>query len=284
MRVTEPYTIFPRKLASGKTVYYYQYRTKDGKRMPAKSTGCETLSKAKRFCNKLYNEGKFEKTSSPKFIVFTNNFFMEKSDFTKWKTVNNQKVSKTTLLRYNQLLEYQLLPYFSDFQLSSITRQDIKDWIIWASERWSPKTVNNAQTVLNLILNQAIDKELIKFNPASNLCFRKIEKKNRQLLTIDEIKSCYNSNYWNEEIMRKAFLLTSITGMRIGEVSGLRNSDIHTTYIDVNHSYNITFGIGATKTKQNRKVPIPENFHLANSNSEWAFASADGKPFNSVRM
>ena len=60
MRVTEPYTIFPRTLSSGKIVYYYQFRNQEGKRSSAKSTGCTTLSAARRYCQKLYNDGEFK--------------------------------------------------------------------------------------------------------------------------------------------------------------------------------------------------------------------------------
>lgn len=64
MKVSEPYTIFPRTLTSGKIVYYYQYRMENGVRSSAKSTGCTTLASAKRYCNKLYNNGEFSKYSS----------------------------------------------------------------------------------------------------------------------------------------------------------------------------------------------------------------------------
>ena len=63
MRVTEPYTLFPRKLPSGKTVIYYQYRRSDGTRSAPKSTGCTTMTAAKRFCNKLYNSGEIGRAS-----------------------------------------------------------------------------------------------------------------------------------------------------------------------------------------------------------------------------
>lgn len=53
MRITEPYTIFLRKLPSGKSVYYYQFRNENGVRSPAYSTGTNKLSQARRLCQKL---------------------------------------------------------------------------------------------------------------------------------------------------------------------------------------------------------------------------------------
>lgn len=256
MRVTEPYTIFPRTLSSGKTVYYYQFRDEQGHRSSAKSTGCTTLSSAKRFCQKLYNNGVFKTSSKISFKKYTEGFFSESSRYYRWKIANKEKISLETTLAYDKYLRNQLLPYFADYNITKIKRSDIKEWVIWANQKWSPKTVNLAQTVLNLIFKQAIDEELIENNPCYNLSFRTIEKKQRELLTIAEVRDLYNNGKWwydNQLI----FLLDIITGMRISEVVALKSENIHENYIDVKHSYSRHFGLGTTKTKDNRYVPIP---------------------------
>lgn len=285
MRVSEPYTIFPRTMKSGKVVYYYQFRLDNGTRSTPKSTGCTTESSAKRYCNKLYNQGTFKLHSSLRFEIFTKDFFSKDKEFYKWKKINNSKITDSTLLAYDKFLRMQLIPYFKDYQLSAITRSEVKNWIIWASSNWSPKTVNNAQTVLNTIMNQAVDKGIIDFNPASNLCFRKVDKKERILMTIDELNKTYYSDKWSNENIRLAFLVASITGMRIGEVIALRNEDISDNYINVRHSYSQYFGLGTTKTKECRYVPKPKELVLHNDNSEWIFEDKKtGKPFNCCRM
>lgn len=256
MRVTEPYTIFPRTLSSGKTVYYYQFRDDKGHRSSAKSTGCTTLSSARRFCQKLYNDGAFKKDAFATFAVYTQDFFSEHSRYYKWKIANKERISLETMLAYNKFLRNQLIPYFSDYNITNIKRSDVKDWVIWANEKWSPKTVNSAQTVLNLIFKQAIDEELIESNPCYNLSFRTIQKKQRELLTISECKELYNNGKWwydNQLI----FLLDIITGMRISEVVALQSDDIFENYVNVRHSYSRQFGLGETKTKECRFVPIP---------------------------
>ena len=283
MRVTEPYTIFPRTLSSGRIVYYYQFRSEDGRRSSAKSTGCTSLSAAKRFCNKLYNSGELTKETSLSFSVFCENFFTKYSEWYKWKKINNADITDETVLSYNKFLNNQLLPYFADKKLDNISRSDIKNWIIWASEKWSAKTINNAQSVLNIILNQAVEKNVINFNPALGLSFRKTDKKNRVLLTIAELKEMYKSSVWSLEILRTAFLLDCITGMRISEIAALRPCDIHENYIDVAHSYSRQFGLGPTKTKIKRYVPKPKELKLE-SDGEWIFQTKKGTPFNICRM
>lgn len=277
MRVTEPYTIFPRTLKSGKIVYYYQFRDDSGRRSNPKSTGCTTLSSAKRYCQKLYNSGQFAVNNSLKFAVYTDSFFSETSRYFKWKIANKERISRESLLAYDKFLRNQLMPYFSDFELTRIRRADIKEWVIWANEQWSPKTVNSAQTVLNIIFKQALDDEIVEFNPCSNLTFRTVEKKNRELLTVQEIKEMYNCGKWwydNQTI----FLLDIITGMRISEVIALQNENIHENFIDVKHSYSRQFGMGNTKTYENRFVPIPSDFSLKLKQKDgFLFVNHEGK-------
>ena len=283
MRISEPYTLFPRTLKSGKVVYYYQFRDDSKRRSAAKSTGCTTLSSARRFCQKLYNSGAFETQSTINFENFSKDFFSKDNDFYKWKKVNNSAITDNTILRYNGLLKYQLLPYFAKTKITEITRANVKEWIIWASDKWAAKTVNNAQTVLNLILKSAVEKDIIKFNPADNIGFRKTEKLDRNTYTIQELNLFYHSK-WKIEYLRKAFLLCAITGMRINEITCLTKDDIKGNYILVSHNYHPQLGMGrTTKGKQSRIVPIPSDFMFPDKEG-FIFGDKKGKPFNSGRL
>lgn len=273
MRVTEPYTIFPRTLKSGKIVYYYQYRDDSGRRSGAHSTGCTSQSAAKRFCQKLYNEGKM-KSVSIKFSSFVDGFFDEDSDFVKWKRLSGEDITENTLTRYKQHLKVQILPYFENLTIGEISTATIKAWILWMSSRWSVKTGNNAQSVLNLILGAALEKNLIPSVPSKNLAFRKVSKKPRELLTIEEIRLISKSILWTKKNRLYALLLCSMTGLRIGECVGLLHADIKDGYLDISHAYSDKSGkIGHTKTKVSRYVPIPKGFKFPEpqEGNPWVF-------------
>ena len=256
MRSKEPYTMFKRPTKNGKAVYYYQYRKDDGTRSTAKSTGCTTLASARIFCNQLYNSGEFKKDSQLKFSVYVKDFFSESSIYYLWKVSNKQHISKETLLAYNKFLRNQLVPFFNNYKVTEINRSDVKKWVIWANEKWSPKTVNNAQTVLNIIFKQAIDDGIIDVNPCYNISFRDVPKKQRDLLTLEEVKAIYNSDKWWYD-NKLIFLLDIVTGMRISEVVALKNENVYENYLQVVHSYSRKFGLGNTKTYLNRFVPVP---------------------------
>lgn len=286
MRVSEPYTLFRRELKSGKVVYYYQFRTPDGRRSVAKSTGCTTEASAKRFCNKLYNAGEFLKQDSKRFGLYANDFFSKDSEWYQWKKVNQSDITEETLDAYNKWLRNQVLPFFENYHLHSITRAVVKEWIIWANSKWSPKTVNNGQTVLNIILKSAVEKGIIDFNPAQNLGFRKVGKKVRNIFTIEELQQMYKSDRWSKECYRQAFLLDCITGMRISEIAGLKITDIHDDYILVAHTYSRKHGLGeTTKGKETRIVPIPKDFVFPQPNEEgWLYYNEKNKPFDISTM
>lgn len=272
MRITEPYIIFLRKLPSGKSVYYYQFRDENGLRSSAHSTGTDKLSKARRFCQKLYNEGKFEKNTETLFKTFADGFFDDDSPYMQWKHTSGADLAPSTLSSYRKLLKLQILPYFSDMSISKITVATVKEWIVWLNQKWSAKTSNNAQSVFNIIMKSAKEKRLIKEVPSADLSFRKIHKKERVLLTVEELNSIYHSSLWDWDCAKRAFLTCSLTGMRIGEVTGLQTFEVENDRLNVEHSLHPKFGLGPTKTRVCRYVPIPKSLHLKEQCGEkWAF-------------
>lgn len=272
MRVTEPYIIFPRTLPSGRVVYYYQYRDSEGRRSSALSTGETVLSRARRKIQKMYNSGAFDrKSDTVLFGDFANGFFSKGGRYYEFQSLAGKPIKDSTLSAYIKALNNQILPFFRDKKLADINRDVIKNWIVWASEYWSAKTINNAHGVLNIILEDALDKEIIARNPVAGMKFRPVGKKERSLLTIEEIRTIYLSELWARDSQRKMFLLAAVTGMRIGEVSALRKTDFHGNYIDVTKTFSDRFGEGSPKTGECRKVPIVDGFDCGKSGTEWAF-------------
>jgi integrase len=277
---TEPYRLFLRTLPSGKQAYYYRFRDETGVRSTPHSTHTDNLAKAKRICQKLYNEGRFHNNSNILFKKYTAEFFDDNSKYLRWKKVNGNPVKPSTLKSYREKLEFQILPFFAEIEVYKISVQTIKDWIVWASKKWSPKTINNAQGVLSIILKQARDEQIIPFSPVDGIQYRKLIKKERILLSVNELNAIYNS-LWKSERKQTAILLAMITGMRIGEVCALHTEDIHDDYLDVKHSYSREYGIGTTKTGNKRIVPIPKEMHdiLLKNSTEWIFPFKNEKPY-----
>ena len=276
MRVQEPYTIFKRSLPSGKSVYYFQFRLPDGTRSIAKSTGQTTLAKARLVCKRLYDSGAFSQHCEVTFANFAEGFFDDGSEYLKWKEACGSPLRPETLRSYRMLLSKRLLPFFGGYELSKITVDSVKRWIVWLTERWSVKSSNNAQSALNIILKSAHEKGLIQMVPSIGLSFRKINKKRRVLLTVQEIRGIYYA--WDDDVSRRAFLLAAVTGMRIGEVCGLLSSNVFDGYVRVEHTLTPRNGLGDTKTGVHRYVPVPSRMRvLDNCGIKWAFDDG-GRP------
>lgn len=277
MRITEPYTLFLRTLQSNKKVYYYQFRDEQGCRSTMRSTGTDNLAKAKRIVNQLYRQGLLKKNNDNiTFYNFSVSFFEDGSPYLNWKKANGTPIKPETVASYRKCLSNQLMPFFASKELKQITTDVIKQWVVWCTERWSAKTINNAQGVLNIILSSAVEKELILKNPCVNIGKRKIAKKKRVLLTVEELKQIFNAE-WTREDAKFAALLTVVTGMRIGEVIALQNAYIHDNFLDVQFTYSRKFGLGSTKTGISRYVPIPLGF-VKKTNGRWLFGEDAEKP------
>ena len=71
-----------------------------------------------------------------------------------------------------------------------------------------------------------------------------------------EIRALFNLE-WADRRCYVANKLAAATGMRAGEIAGLRENDLHPEYIEVEHTWSPRFGLGPTKTGRPRIVPIP---------------------------
>jgi len=88
----------------------------------------------------------------------------------------------------------------------------------------------------------------------------KRNKKKIDILKLDEVHKLFSKNYrsvWGDkEIAYAANLLASITGMRIGEIVGLRGEFVYDNYIAVCGQYGSYGYQDWTITKENRSIPL----------------------------
>ena len=97
---------------------------------------------------------------------------------------------------------------------------------------------------------------MIYRSPVTNTIKPLNVSKDREAFTIEEVEYLF-SNSWKEERVKLFALTIAMTGMRFSEASGLTVDCIHKDYIDVNKQF-IDGEFAATKTKENRFIPIPE--------------------------
>jgi integrase len=126
-------------------------------------------------------------------------------------------------------------------------------------------------------LKSAQEKNIIPYVPSASIGFRKVKKRDRLLLTIEELNKIFNSPLWTLENQRIAFLTLCLTGLRGGEVCALQNQNVYTNYLDIKHSYSKKYGLGESKTRTCRYVTIPEKLNnlFAKNNELWIFQNRE---------
>lgn len=139
-------------------------------------------------------------------------------------------VRKGTLNNYDAITRNHIIPFLGSKYLQDLTPADIEHWMSTQTRAgFSYNTLKTAHTVLKLALNYAVHPaQLIQSNPAIYIKVPRNAPRNvvkRSIITKDEMAGLLNK-YPSGTPIRIVLLLLYHTGMRIGEVLGLRWSDI----------------------------------------------------------
>ena len=160
------------------------------------------------------------------------------------------------------------LDYFKDRSLISITKQDIKDFKIFLAEKrnkpegykgrfaeeLSAAYRNKILIAGKTALRWAYHAEIIPVDPTAGIKKISGESKKRGILTEDEAALLFNETTWKDKRVFVGNWLACVTGMRSGEILGLRKSDIFDKYIHIRHSWSSMDKLKKTKNNEERKV------------------------------
>jgi integrase len=169
-----------------------------------------------------------------------------------------------TALRYRYIFDIYLSPEMGAKPINTITRSDVKSLLLRLHKKdLSRSSICLVRDVLSGIMNFALDEGLIEVNPVAGvLKSLKIERQKRisaEPLTHEEVnhfletcKKSYSEHY-------PFFLCAFRTGMRLGELLGLRWSDIdfNSHFIKVQRSYRLG-RLEKPKTAKERRVDMSD--------------------------
>jgi len=268
------YTMFKRAVPSGtKVVYYYAY-DENGIRKGPWTTKCLNFTEARNYCHRLIRNGALipDRKKMITFSEFANGFWKLDSEF-----IRNERSRKDFNDSYvvisRQLAVNQIEPFFGKIALDKITGEMVNKWLLGFKDRgkkdektgeiiscYKNSYANSAFRTLNVMMAEAVKRGLIQTNPCDKVERLKNNKKKVDILKIEEVRALFPKNYktvWGDkEIAYAANLLASITGMRIGEVMGLRGEFVFDNYITVCGQYGSDGYQNCTKTKENRSIPL----------------------------
>ncbi len=264
-RYRQPFSLFSRKTKFGKKIWYYRTYDEYGQRTNGISTGCESKTRAHQYCMKLYRDDLLVPSADPFFRIFAENWWIwDICPYVK-KKAHNEKISQRYAYDQRRILEDHLLPHFGKYHLSSITPMLIEKFIyvrLIENKKLSPKRANNIVATLRSMLNEARRHGMLRADPFAMVELPKSSKYRRKLLTLEKVRDLFTvaniATAWNGHYLYRVInMVAASTGMRQGEILAVRDEDVRNGYIHVAHSWSLRYGLGPTKNKAKRDVPVP---------------------------
>jgi integrase len=241
-----------------KNKWYYAYNYKEnGKYKKKIKRGFKTKKDAEAALAEItdaMNKGTY---TEPNKMLF-------KDFMTTWLEDKKTSVKESTFDNYKYLTESFIVPQLGDTELSMLNPRQIQSLYndLKASGRLSADNIRKIHTIINASLDKAFKWEMISRNPAALVDAPKTEKKEVEVWDQDEINAFLNAA--KESRYYQAFLLALTTGMRQGEILGLRWKDIDEENQKISIVQTLShkgqkLNTGAKTESGNRTISIDEN-------------------------
>ncbi|MEE3472103.1 MAG: tyrosine-type recombinase/integrase [Butyrivibrio hungatei] len=205
-------------------------------------------------------------------------------------------IKDNTFENYKYMYNTFVRPSFGKKRIQTLKKSDVKIFYNYLADQrcLQASTIDSIHNVLHQVLDMAVDDKYIRNNP-SDKALKELKQSHafktekRRALTIAEQELFLNYLRNNETYSHwyPIFAVMLGTGMRVGEITGLRwcDIDLDNGVIDINHTLvyychrhevelnGCYFNINTPKTKaSNRKIPmiesVKEAFLMEKANQE----------------
>jgi integrase len=194
------------------------YDENTGKRKQKRKRGFSTKKEATDELRKLevqHNEGTYIETKN---ILF-------KQYLTDWLSIKKISLSNHTFSLYERSIKNHIAPSLGNIILSKMKPQHIQKFILAMHEEGlADSTIKRTFNIVNVCLNDAVKLGDIVSNPASKIEKPKVLPKEMQIWSVDQIQHFLNCSKTHR--LYCIFHLAIMTGLRKGEILGLRWKDV----------------------------------------------------------
>jgi len=197
----------------------------------------------------------------------------------------NQVAGETQARIIDNALRLHILPELGDRRISAIRRGDVQALIKGLSEKLAPGTTRNVYEVLGRLMLAAVDDKLISATPCQRITLPPMADVEVVPPTVERVRELATAI---PDRYRAAIIMLAGSGLRIGELLGLRVSDVDflRRSVRVERQRLQNGKITPPKTaKSTRTVPLGRVVvdalaaHLAAYPSgEWLFTDDFGRP------
>lgn len=268
-----------------------------GKRMQKSKGGFKTKKEAQEALNNLVYE-----VNKGTYIIDQDSTFEEYA--LDWFNNMKHRLRPTTAEQYEVKIRKWLIPFIGKVKLQDLTPMHGTKLVQNLLAELEPSTASKNFFIANYILNDAVKFELIHKNPFRHIPKPKEESKEIQTWTFADIKKIEAYEDKEERFYLNVIKMAVFTGMRKGEILGLRRQDVHfdenKLYIrqSVSETKETNVVVGPLKTKASRRqIAIDKNivriikdqikrnneyklfFGQTYQDNDLIFCKEDGRPF-----
>jgi integrase len=190
-----------------------------GKRKQKKKRGFKTKKEAEIALNQFINEfvkGNYIEPTTLTLETFATEWFIERK----------LQVASNTLKNNWILYKYHIKPFLGHLKLQDINLIIIQRYINNLAENstLTSSSIKKVITLLKVMLQKAVQLKILKENPVIGVTLPKEQKKEMNVWNLEQVN--YFLNHSKRNRYYTAYLLAILTGMRKGEILGLRWKDV----------------------------------------------------------
>jgi integrase len=191
------------------------------------------------------------------FIQFLEKFWdYDHSEYIRDRLSHGYRFSRRYAYECQKRLKSDITDFFNDKKLNCVTTDDLKKLSNQLADRGlSTSTINQTMLICVTPLKWAYNQKIIPENPATGLTRFSITNKERGILTEAEAATVF-SIQWEDKRAFVASLVAATTGARMGECLALRQSDIGTDTLSIQHNWAAMDGLKCPKNGHKRVVPL----------------------------
>ncbi|WP_034757683.1 site-specific integrase [Rossellomorea vietnamensis] len=186
----------------------------------------------------------------------------------EWFESIKHNLRATTAEQYHTKLKNNIVPFLGELKVQEVKVTHAHSFAVKLLDQYNPSTAHKIYAIIKMIMDYAVDLEIVQKNPFKNVKVIKNKKSKFNTWSFEELQKFLRFVKKHDEWYYSVFYVAAYTGMRKGEVLGLKKSaiDFDKQILHVISSVSETkeegVQVGDLKTPSSRRVVSLDEFTM----------------------